>query len=226
MPPLHRSFRTRGNTPPAFPDDSATGFERSSSRIAPHLVRYLSVPDAVKFPSGPYHQAPIDKGGEWWLVNPFTGREPWLRLEQVRESPTEEALPEGFADIFGPRPTRNAFPDYFDFRLGKMEWEHDLKFFKQAGIPPGLDETQLQTAKEAFVEWGLGEPVFYEGRHGWRARFPDSEVRGFEMSPTTAVQAPHIVIAKYQIRLIQQGDTPQKPHPWLPPQILSPAEEA
>jgi hypothetical protein len=225
--PDRGSFRARGNTPPTVLDDGGTpGFERSTSRIARHLIRYASVPDAAKFPNGPYHQAPAEKGGEWWLVNPFTGPEPWLRLEQIQTSPEEEALPEGFAEIFGSRPTRNEFPDYFEFRLAKMEWEHDIKLFKQAGIPPGLDEVQLEAAKEAFAEWGLGEPAFYEGGHGWRVRFPQSAVRGFEMNPTTAVQAPHIVIAKYQIRLIQQGDVPENAHPWVPPHLLTPGAEA
>jgi len=107
-----------------------------------------------------------------------------------------------------------------------MEWEHDLKFFKQVGVPRGLDEAQLEAARGAFLEWGLGDLVFYEGRHGWRARFPDSGVPGFEMNPTTAVQAPHVVIAKYQIRLIQQGSVPENLHPWVPPHLLSSDTEA
>ncbi len=224
--PARGSFRARGNTPQTLLDDgSAPGFERSSSRIAPHLIRYTGVPDSAKFPAGPYYQAPAEAGGEWWLVNPFTGAEPWLRLERALTPPEEEVLPEGFADVFGPRPTRKLL-DYFEFRLAKMEWEHDLKFFKQAGIPEGLDETQLEAAKEAFAEWGLGEPVFYEGRYGWRVRFPESDVPGFEMNPNTAVQAPHVVIAKYQIRLIRQGTIPENLHPWVPPHQLTPGVEA
>ena len=37
---------------------------------------YKEIPDHWKYPMGPYHQAPPEFGGEWWVVNPFTTSEP------------------------------------------------------------------------------------------------------------------------------------------------------
>jgi len=203
-----------------------SGFVRSQSPESPHLPRYESVPESARFPNGPYRQAPEEFGGEWWMVNPFTGPEPWLRAG-LPQSTAVETLPEGFADVFGPRPTRQQYPDYFEFRLAEVGWEQDLKQFKRAGMPEGMDPAQLAASEQAFQEWGLGKPVFYEGGQGWRVSFPESAVRGFEMNPQTALMAPHIVIATYQIRLLQQGSVPENLHPWIPPHLLTPtAEEA
>jgi hypothetical protein len=55
--------------------------------------------------------------------------------------------------------------------------------------------------------------------------FPDGAVPGFETGPEAALQAPHIVIAKYQIRMLQQGAVPETVHPWVPPQVLAAATE-
>ncbi len=226
-----RSHRSRaGGMPeltatPRGTNTGASGFVRSQSTVAPHLPRFESVPDTAKFPSGPYHQAPAEFGGEWWLVNPFTGSEPWLRVGLSQNPKTPETLPDGFAEIFGPRPTRQQYPDYFEFRLAKLEWEQDLKHFKRAGMPEGLDLARLGASEQAFREWGLGKPAFYEGGHGWRIAFPEGEVPGFEMNPQTALQAPHIVIAKYQIRMLQQGIVPETVHPWVPPHLLTPVAE-
>lgn len=160
------------------------------------------------------------------MVNPFTGTEPWLRAG-LPQGTAAETLPEGFEEVFGPRPTRQQYPDYFEFRLAEMGWEQDLKQFKRVGMPEGMDPAQLAASEQAFQEWGLGKPVFYEGGQGWRISFPESAVRGFEMNPQTALMAPHIVIATYQIRLLQQGSVPENLHPWIPPHLLTPtAEEA
>jgi hypothetical protein len=159
------------------------------------------------------------------MVNPFTGPEPWLRVEILQNGKPEETLPAGFKEIFGPRPTREQYPDNADFRLAKLQWEQDLKSFKRAGMPEGLDPALLEASEQVFQEWGLGKPAFYEGAHGWRMSFPDGAVPGFETGPEAALQAPHIVIAKYQIRMLQQGAVPETVHPWVPPQVLAAATE-
>ena len=202
-----------------------SGFVRSQSTEAPHLPRFESVPEVAKFPNGPYRQAPAESGGEWWMVNPFTGPEPWLRVEILQNGKPEETLPAGFKEIFGPRPARRQYPDNADFRLAKLQWEQDLKSFKRAGLPEGLDPALLEASEQVFQEWGLGKPAFYEGAHGWRMSFPGGAVPGFETGPEAALQAPHIVIAKYQIRMLQQGAVPETVHPWVPPQVLAAATE-
>ena len=63
------------------------------------MPHYSEIPDHWKQPVGPYRQAPQEFGGDWWLVNPFTGSEPWNNQPRPKEP-----LPEGFTSIFGPRP--------------------------------------------------------------------------------------------------------------------------
>ena len=63
----------------------------------------------------------------------------------------------------------------------------------------------------------LGRPVFYEGRYGWKVRFPDSQIHNFEANPGGMIKAPHVLIAQYQIRLLQKGTVPENPHPFVPP---------
>jgi hypothetical protein len=45
------------------------------------------------------------------------------------------------------------------------------------------------------------------------------------MNPQTALVAPHVVIATYQVRLLQQGSVPENLHPWIPAQLSAPAAE-
>ena len=70
------------------------------------VPRYKEVPEHWRSPIGPYRQAPAEFGGEWWMVNPFTTEEPWRN----EAGPTEQ-LPDGFLEIFGPRPKVS---DYLD----------------------------------------------------------------------------------------------------------------
>jgi hypothetical protein len=77
----------------------------------------------------------------------------------------------------------------------------------------------LEAAKAEFEAWGLGEPVFYEGRYGWQVRFPESQLPTFETTATTALLTPHIVIAEHQVRSIQEGVSLGRYHPWLPERL-------
>jgi hypothetical protein len=190
---------------------AAAGFVRTADTAAPHLPRFREVPESAKHPLGPYRQAP---GGDWWLVNPFTGPEPWLALDAA-SNPTKaaletEAAPTEFVRVFGPRPDSGA--------VG-TQWDLDLGFFKGTGIPEGFNEAQLEAAKAEFDAWGLGEPVFYEGRYGWQVRFPDSPLPTFETTASTALLTPHLVIAEHQVRSIQEGIEPGRYHPWLPERL-------
>ena len=71
-----------------------------------------------------------------------------------------------------------------------------------------------------YIEWGMGEPVFYEGRNGWRARFPDSQNPDYEPKPHTLLIAPHVNIATYQLSLMRKGITPSTIHPFIPPRAI------
>jgi hypothetical protein len=212
--------RSRGGSSPPLPPGPSPppppGFERSLDTRSPHLIRFRSVPDWARHPLGPYRQAPEEYGGDWWQVNPFTGPEPWRALDPPE--PVED-LPEGFERVFGPRPKRGDFANAREHRIARIEWEQEQKYFRGIGIPEGADEAALAEARQQFSAWGLGEPVFFQDRYGWRVRFPDSQIPNFGGSPNTAVTAPHILIANYQIQLLEQGITPERLHPWLPDQL-------
>lgn len=192
-------------------------FVRSADTTAPHLPRFSEVPEEAKFPAGPYRQAPPESGGEWWYVSPFTGPAPWRALDAAKAPPTAaletEPVPAGFEEVFGPRPERSN-------RTALAQWEQDMSYFQQTGIPDGFDAAQVDAATTEFEEWGLGKPVFYEGRYGWQVRFPDSQLPSFETTAATALLVPHIVIAQHQARSIQEGATVVRHHPWLPERLL------
>ena len=184
--------------------------------VNPGTSRYQDVPEWAKHPLGPYRQAPPEYGGEWWFVNPFTGPEPWI----PRASQTEQVLPDGFAEIFGPRPQMQDYKTSDEFHTARLRWEQDLKYFEGSGIPQDLDPAEIERVGDIHEEWGMGRPVFYEGRYGWKVRFPDSEIPNFEANPRGMINAPHVLIAQYQSRLLQKGIVPENPHPFVPPQLF------
>ena len=165
---------------------------------------FENVPDHWKYPFGPYRQAPPEYGARWYMVNPFTGAEPWLNDEKVAKP-----LPPGFLEIFRARPTSDQFhnvPNGMEaFRVARNRWDQDRKHFKQAGVPPGVDPAELKSASAVFKFWGMGEPKFYEGRYGWKARFPESQIYNFEANLDGVFVGPHVLIAQYQIRLLEFG---------------------
>ena len=106
-------------------------------------------------------------------------------------------------------------------RTAAAQWDLDLGYFKGTGLPEGFNESQLQAATAEFEAWGLGEPVFYEGRYGWQVRFPESQLPMYETTASTALLVPHLVIAEHQARAIQEGVTPPRYHPFLPDRLRS-----
>jgi hypothetical protein len=205
--------------PPSAPA-SGNQFIRSSDKLAPQLVRFADVPQDVKHPQGPYRQAPPEFGGEWWFVNPFTGPEPWLALERAKNPPVAELetepVPAGFLQVFGARPKLSDVHSHSQLHTATVQWEQDMSYFKQIGVPEGFDQSQVDAATVEFEAWGMGKPVFYEGRYGWQVRFPDSQLPSFEAGAAGALLVPHLVIAQFQARSIEQGVTVARYHPMLP----------
>lgn len=190
--------------------------------MTPH---FHDVPDRWKYPEGPYRQAPQEFGGDWWLVNPFGSATPWATQSQ---SPAQEALPAGFEEIFGKRPQSQDFhstpnPSLY-FRIARNQWEQDLRYFKRAGVPEPYTAQQVEAASMVFESWGMGKPRFYEGRYGWSARFPDSSIPEYETAARAALESTHLVIAQYQLALLERGEVPEQKHPFVPPHVW-PGEE-
>ena len=182
--------------------------------------KFQDVPAHWKYPEGPYRQAPAEYGGEWWLINPFSSATPWLT--QSKPAPSVD-LPEGFEDLFGARPRLESFletpnPSLY-FRLAAGDWEQSLRHFKRAGAPEWASEENLSTAAKVFESWEMGGPRYYEGRYGWSAKFPDSAQPDFECAARAALESTHLVVAQYQLALLEAGKLPERKHPFVPPNV-------
>lgn len=178
------------------------------------LPHYKEVPDAWKSGPphfGPFTQAPPEYGGEWYYVGPFQ-QEPWKPVV-----PVTQAVDAAFLDIFGPKPRH---------RLLVPEWEQNRRYFKGVGIPPGFTQAQIEDVTERSVAWGLGRPRIFEGRYGWSARFPDSQIPDYEAANAIGfLMSPDVVFANYQTQLLMDGIVPEKIHPFVPPQLLPEKEK-
>lgn len=196
----------------------------AASSTKPVVPSFETVPAHWKYPQGPYHQAPPEWGGRWWLVNPFVGGEPWVLYQTER--PPEE-LPDGFVEIFGARPKHSDFPNDIanqQYRSATAKWEQDLKHFREAGAPPWAEPEAIKAATAVYMAWQMGAPRFYLGRYDWSARFVDSALPDYDAGAMTAISHPHLIIANYQIRMFQEGLTPDQRHPFVPP-YLDPATD-
>ena len=195
---------------------SQVGFIRSGQIIAgelsattqaqPNIPHYETVPDAWKPPFGPYRQSPEGApfAGHWFYVSPFTGPDPWNRMNP----PEAEELPDGFEPIFGERPIRD--------RVALVLWEQDLKYFKRAGTPEGYELDELQLAQGVLDFWDMGTAHHYEGRYGWMTRFPQSADPRYETPAYTAIKYTHFAVSGFQISLLHQGVRPSVRHPFVP----------
>lgn len=189
---------------------------------------FKDVPDSWKYPMGPYHQAPVEYGGEWWMITPFTGTsEPW---KWFTGEPQEKKYPEGFIEIF-PKPISEDYHDYPNpsaaFRGALAQWENDLGYFKQAGQPPEYSGAEIQAAQETFPFWKMGAAKFYEGRYGWMARWPKSQKRNFETSAWHAILYANDAARAYQVALLTDGILPNSErHPFVPADLWKAVEKA
>ncbi|MBI1358334.1 MAG: hypothetical protein GC160_28700 [Acidobacteria bacterium] len=201
------------------PEEPATAAEPEKPSGPP---RYATVPESAQWPAGPYRQAPAEFGGEWWYTSPFTGEQPWL--SQGVATAAQVALPPGateeFLSVFGPPPQFVPSGSTLQQSTDMAQWLIDLENFHGTGVPDGFTQDQLDAADAVFESWGLGKPVYYEGRYGWKARFPDSSIPNFEAAPFTAIETPHLVVARFQVKAAQQGQTPLMQHPFVPPQVF------
>lgn len=188
------------------------------------IARPKEVPEMWKHPLGPYRQAPAEYGAEWWLVNPFSGPEPWLLLDRVASAP--EVLPEGFEAVFGARPAKGDYPTRRAWQRELVEWEQRKTNFRGAGQPPWASVRELESAAAVLNAWSVGSPRYYEHRAwGWMARFPEAAVEDFEMNAHTAVFYTHLVVANYQVRQMHEGLQPEMSHPLVGVGVWSPSSE-
>ena len=182
--------------------------------------RFDDVPEHWKHPEGPYRQAPPEYGGHWWLVNPFATPSPWLTQSRPAN---REPLPDGFEALFGARPQGADFrstpnPSLF-FRMALVQWEQDLRHFNRAGVPEWATAESMSTAEAVFRAWQMGAPRYYLGRYGWSARFPESPLPSFDADARTAIEGTHLMVARFQMAMVEDGKIPQRKHPFVPPHV-------
>jgi hypothetical protein len=225
---LEQPGQAQTQTEPAEPPVRSRTSEAGETAGAPgprsSVPHFTEVALALRYPDGPYRQAPEEFGGEWWLTNPFTGLEPWKTqgfLDPYAPQAVDNAgASEGFLAVFGPRPNRETHPNLALRGAAAADWERNLESFKGVGIPEGYTQQDIDAASKVYEACGLGKPLFYEGRYGWAAKFPESKVQGFEPSPFVALEVPHLVVARYQVELAGQGLEPARKHPFVPPQVF------
>lgn len=189
---------------------------------------FETVPDSWQAPLGPYVQAPAEFGGRWYAVSPFN-REPWLNdTTVVPVNPV--TLPDGFRDIFGPRPqlsTFTAMPNPIQaWQVAKTKWEQELDLFVAPGWPEWATETQIDNVEALASNWNMGVPMPYENRKGDRVRFVSGPLP-FDVDAQDLLEEAHFIIAKFQIKLIQAGleDEIWERHPFVPPYLFGDEEE-
>jgi hypothetical protein len=169
------------------------------------VPRFKNVPDDWKHPLGPYRQAPAENGGEWWLVNPFTGNTPWANEGAVIATDP----PADFVAVCGPRPHREA-PFY-------GEWNKNLDAWTGVEFPDWISKQQIDEATAKFEAWGMGKPVCYRGPYGYIVRWPETKHYEFEGEARAAyVTSTDWKIAEFQNFLRNKGLAVDKPHPFLP----------
>ncbi len=217
--PTRRRVGPPAEHPAAPAAPPANDSEPPGRRVGP--PSFDDVPDSIKWPSGPYRQAPPEHGGQWWLVNPFTGPEPWggasgsaaLFVDET------ETTPPGFREVFGDKPSSSESGG-----AALSDWLRNLEHFKGVGVPDGFSEADVELAGAVYEAWGLSQLTFYNGRYGWRAAFVDNNGERFDASAFTSLAAPHLVIARRQINQIAEGLTPSTIHPFVPPGVEGPDE--
>lgn len=184
----------------------------------PASAQLVDIKDSWKQENGgPYVEAPPNCGGGWYYVNPFN-QTPWQAKCSDFKEPTKD-IPEDFKMAYGEYPNPTDYrPNIRNWQAAKDRYEQDLKYFVR--IVPSTeitDEATMRNVETLTSTWGLGIPIFVEGRYGIIAKFPfaQNSVR-FESTPGLLVEATHIVIAMYQVKVAKEtGVVPTPRHPFL-----------
>jgi len=138
---------------------------------------------------------------------------PWKIIQPVNDVP----LPDGFEDIFGPKPNSNNFhgngyPQ--NFYKAKTIWANDLRTYVGPGMPTDADKYPIEAAEARVADLGLGSPAYYEnsgypGVDGttvrFHVRFPDSQDPSFQYSFKGFMQYPDVMVVKYWLLLTRAG---------------------
>jgi len=175
--------------------------------------RYESVPPEAQSPVGPYHQAPAEYGGEWWILSPFTGPEPWTRLK--RESPIDP----GFLKAFGPRPEQSrgmSGDEIRSVKRARSDWQsHQDRFGGLVDIVAEGYATadEARALSSTFEFWDSGEPVFFRYLGEFRVRVVGAPV-GWWQDAESLIVYPHLTIAGMQNKMLLNGIIPAKKHPY------------
>lgn len=185
----------------------------------PVLAQKADVPESWKVQNGgPYVQAPANCGSEYWYVSPFTGPEPWARKCVDFTPPVPEPSDE-FTFIYGPAPIARDFANYRQFQAARVQYEEKQKYFGGiVEVPEGYTQAEVDRANKIFAAWDMGAVFFVKERNGTVARFPLATNKvDFSATVERTLRYTHLVIAGFQIDVIQSGVEPKKRHPFVPP---------
>ncbi len=122
-------------------------------------------------------------------------------------------MPTGFLAVYGPPATSIGWS--LADRVARVKYEQDMRYF--GGLvdePEGFDRVA-----DFYQRWGLGRPVFYQGRYGQYCRWPDAPFRPARATMFTAVNGAGVVVASWQVRVIMAGNTLNDLHAFVPPSV-------
>lgn len=130
-----------------------------------------------------------------------------------------EAMPDAFLAVYGPppAPTGNSLKD----RVARVKYEQDMKYFAGLVEAPG----GFEKVASFYDRWGLGAPVFYQGRYGTYCRWPNAPFLPMQANMFAAVNGAGVVLASWQAKVILEGHVLSDVHSFVPPWVRKINEE-
>ncbi len=157
--------------------------------------------------------------GRVMAVSPFNPN-PCETFERVENAGVDEqvntvaaSMPDGFLAVYGPPPSRTG--QSLADRVARVKYEQDMRYF--GGVlaePVGFDEVA-----DFYERWGFGRPSFYKGRYGEYCRWPNAPFRPAQATMFTAVHGAGVVVASWQVKVIQEGHVLTDLHAFVPPRL-------
>lgn len=127
----------------------------------------------------------------------------------------EKEIPKDAVRVFGDPPVYEDFEAPLKFRkyqIAKDQYESDIKSFKEIVAPPAGAER----AFSAYIDHGMGTPIFYKNNYGLQASFPNALfVQPTSVGGYVAAYYPAYVIGDYQESVVDKGIYVPNLLPWL-----------
>ncbi|MBI3665016.1 MAG: hypothetical protein HY236_02130 [Acidobacteria bacterium] len=185
-----------------------------------------TIPESWKLENGGHYGLGPD--GKWWFISPFNPT-PWLTAGPPPPPPA------GFDLIYGVLPSLDEFykrgMTYGQYQAARDRCEKlKQEFISIVDLPPGADPLDAAKEFDLLAQFDVPKPIFFQTKYGYFGLVPGSpltdppRLRWAISSADTILKATNGFIADYQDDLLQHGFPVDKPHPFVPPWLYSPAQ--